>query len=332
MMARGEQIGLGAALILMGTLVSWWGVFAVRMVDRVQALSMDNAALLYAGDAQRQRDAIVAAQASTDRLLLMIEGEGTFITALLFLAVTFLYLMARRQRLARQRLERQLRASTHALKTPITGVRALLQTLRRGAVPEDLRHDLLDQGLLACDRLEHTAETLLAVQRAAAGRVRPERVDSASLVNAVLEHRARQGLPEQAAVDLGAPTAVTADPDAFRVILENLLDNARKYASGCTRISADVHGHQWALSVTDQGQGFDPGAATELFEPFAHRSSGPVTHGSGLGLSLSRELARAMGGELRAESPGVGRGAVFTVELKLARETGRGRRTEEARA
>lgn len=331
-MARGEQIGLGAALLLLGTLVSWWGVFALRMVDRVQALSEENAALRHAGDAAGQRAAIEAAQASTDRLLLMIEGEGTFITALLFLAVTFLYLMARRQRLARQRLESQLRASTHALKTPITGVRALLQTLHRGAVPEDLRADLLDQGLAACDRLEHTAETLLAVQRAAAGRVRPERVDSASLVSAVLEHRARQGLPERAEVALGAPAAVTADPDAFRVILENLLDNARKYATGCTRLEAGVRGHQWALSVVDQGQGFDPALASDLFEPFAHRSAGAVTHGSGLGLSLSRELARAMGGDLRATSPGVGRGAVFTVELKLARESGRGRRTEEARA
>ena len=74
------------------------------------------------------------------------------------------------------------------------------------------------------------------------------------------------------------------------------------------------------LRVTDNGQGFPPEMAEKLFESYRHlRHELPQgINGTGMGLYLSRKLARRMGGELRASSPGQGEGATFSLWLKKA--------------
>lgn len=314
---RAEQLGLAGALLVIGTLIGWWAVFALRMIDTVRLLSAENAQLRHAEDPARLAEVMALADTSAQRSLRMIEGESVFFALLLFLAVSFLYLMARDNRRARERMEHQLQITTHELKTPIAGVRALIQTLRRGAIPEELQQDMLAQGLHACDRLEHIAETMLACQRAAAGRVRPRVISARALVDGVLAHRAATGMPERARVELGPEVLVSADPDAFRVILENLLDNAQKYADGASEILGRSRGGSWELSVVDEGPGLSEEDAARIFQPFARKRSDTVAHGSGLGLSLSSELARAMGGELKV-APGR-RGSAFTLSLPLER-------------
>ncbi len=106
------------------------------------------------------------------------------------------------------------------------------------------------------------------------------------------------------------------------MVVENLLDNARKYGGGKVELSTESDAARWRLKVRDHGQGFEPQVAERLFEPFARQRGGAVQHGSGLGLTLSRQLARQMGGELKAESEGPGKGATFVFELLVA-EAGR---------
>ena len=108
---------------------------------------------------------------------------------------------------------------------------------------------------------------------------------------------------------------VYANRDAFRVILENLLDNARKYGGGKVELHSSTEAGRWKLEVRDFGLGFDPQLSERLFDPFSRAAKGSVIHGSGLGLSLSRQLARQMGGELSATSQGEGKGSTFTLSL-----------------
>jgi signal transduction histidine kinase len=111
---------------------------------------------------------------------------------------------------------------------------------------------------------------------------------------------------------------VLADRDGLRVILENLLDNAHKYGGGNVRLAAGISDGQWRLEISDQGRGFPPESAEKLFDLHNRGSGDGVTHGAGLGLAIARQLARRMGGDIRAHSPGPGQGAVFTVTLGLA--------------
>ena len=130
------------------------------------------------------------------------------------------------------------------------------------------------------------------------------------------------------------PTAgLCVDADAFRVVLENLLDNARKYGGDGVLLSSSLDGDRWRLAVADRGIGFDSSEAEHLFDPFSrHVKSGITTHGSGLGLYLSRQLARDMRGELSAVSEGPGRGSTFYFDVPIAHDTADGGTESLARA
>ncbi len=288
-----ETIVLATALVIIASLVVWWAVFTNRLILEVDA-------------------------ARADRLKFMIRGESTVFGVALVACMFALFAIARRARTDRLRMERLLQFTSHELKTPIAGVRALLQSLNLGSIPDDVRAGLLAQGVGECDRLEHLAETILAYQRTVTRKVsQRERFAADALLDEVISHRKRTTQGESLEVEpLGSAPHVWADRDAFRVILENLLDNARKYGAGKTRVSASSKGHHWQLHVRDDGQGFDPRDADSLFDPFTPRKSTGVTHGSGLGLSISRQLARQMGGDLTATSDGPGTGSTFTLSLK----------------
>ena len=89
-------------------------------------------------------------------------------------------------------------------------------------------------------------------------------------------------------------------------------------AAAIVQIAANVRDGHWHLDIRDHGRGFDPATAEKLFDIHNRGSGEGVTHGAGLGLAIARQLARRMGGNVVAHSPGPGKGAVFTVTLELA--------------
>ena len=119
--------------------------------------------------------------------------------------------------------------------------------------------------------------------------------------------------------------AVWADADRLRQILLNLVMNAVKYAAVAEgKITLDVTSTRQgiAIHVSDNGPGIPEDKLATIFEPFVQLASGLTDRrgGVGLGLSISRDLARAMHGELIVEST-VGVGSRFTLELPRARRT-----------
>lgn len=318
---RAEYLVLGVSLAVIGSLVAWWAVFASRMIGTMRALSAEVARL------QGSATDAAEAHARAERLALMIRGESGMFALALASSVVVLFLLVRRHRQARDRMERLLQFTSHELKTPIAGVRALLQTLQRGRVPEDMRVSLLQDGVAACDRLEHLAETILAYQRAVVAPVRAASHPLGELVEGVIAHRRSSSPEESLRVSIPAQISVLADADAFRVILENLLDNARKYGARSVELRGRAGASGCALDVIDDGPGFPAEDAELLFQPFARQRGDGVTHGAGLGLYLSRQLAQDLGGTLAATST-PGRGATFTLTLPLAPEA----RTAQARS
>jgi signal transduction histidine kinase len=112
-----------------------------------------------------------------------------------------------------------------------------------------------------------------------------------------------------------------ADPDRVRQILVNLVMNAVKYATGNSiMLSCAVAGDMVFAQVADAGPGIPPEKLESIFEPFVQLTVGLADRrgGVGLGLAISRDLARAMGGDLTVEST-VGVGSRFTLFLPRAR-------------
>ncbi len=306
-------------MFTLAVLVGWWYVLARRMTadyfNLVRA-ELENRIQ----DPERLAEELSAIESRIDRRFLMIHGEGSLFVLLVLISIIVLFVVARDKRQAKERMERVLQFTTHELKTPIAGVRALLQSLAIGSIPEPDVQRLLKQGVSECNRLEHMAEAILAFQRAVSkANARLEVHEVHGLLDPIFSRRSRT-FPDEVVHKRLVPGEhkLKVDPDAFRVIVENLLDNARKYGASekGVELSETVQGDDYTLSIRDYGLGFD--AKAPLFEPFARGTHGALP-GSGLGLFLSQRLARELGGELMGTSEGPGRGATFVLKLKRAR-------------
>jgi signal transduction histidine kinase len=317
---RAELLVLGFTLLVTCSLVGWWIVLLggeMRDNEMLERQLLATQAQLTAGEIERRQLEIAARH---DRRNVMLVGESTLLGLLLSGSLVLLFLLAQRRKQQREDMEKLLQFTSHEFKTPVAGVKGLLQSLAIGSIPEAQRAELIHLGQLECDRLEHLAETILAYQRAMSREPREglRPLDVSQFIAELLAHRARTA--SGSAVDPASIDAVQvlADRDGLRVILENLLDNAHKYGGGRVQLSGGVRDGRWQLDIRDQGRGFEPQAAEKLFDVHNRGSGEGVTHGAGLGLAIARQLARRMGGDITAMSPGPGQGAVFSVNLQLA--------------
>lgn len=222
-------------------------------------------------------------------------------------------------------------AVTHELRTPLTTFSIYTEMLSDGMVVDEAkRKEYVDTLRVESERLGHLVENVLAYARlergSPAGRI------EAMTVGEVFE-RAADRLDRHIrradmtlAINVGQEMldqSVRLDLGAVEQILFNLVDNACKYARSATdrriHIEAVRDGGSVLLSVRDHGPGIVERDARRVFRPFSKsaRDAAGTAPGVGLGLALSRRLARAMGGNLRIDSD-AGRGARFVLVLPRA--------------
>ncbi|MBM4342285.1 MAG: HAMP domain-containing histidine kinase [Deltaproteobacteria bacterium] len=261
-------------------------------------------------------------QAQNDRRQAMVLGEGVFLMTLLLAVVSMLYRLSRAESRFRREMAEFLGHMTHELKTPLAGIKAVLDTLRHGRMPADQQATLVTMALQEVEREEHLIQNLLLAQRLRVPDQRLVRnvIDVAPLLRKFADHRL-EILGGTVTIAVQCPDGLhgTGDDVALWTVLENLVDNAVKYGGHALVLRAAAHGDVLHVSVNDDGVGFDPGDALALFEPFVSTAAARQgKHGTGLGLSISRQLMRQMGGDLVATSPGAGQGATFQATLPLA--------------
>jgi signal transduction histidine kinase len=317
---RAELIVLGVTLLATASLVFWWTILLRGEMLSNESLERALLATRTGLSAPQVEERSLEISARHDRRKVMLVGESTLLALLLSGSLVVLFLIAQRRKQQREDMEKLLQFTSHEFKTPVAGVKGLLQSLAIGSIPESQRAELIRLGQMECDRLEHLAETILAYQRAMARDPREggQNIDVVRFIADLLAHRARTSTGGEVQVGEIAAVQVRADRDGLRVILENLLDNAHKYGGGQVRIAACVGDGRWRLDISDRGRGFPPEAAERLFDIHNRGSGDGMTHGAGLGLAIARSLARRMGGDITASSDGPGQGAVFTVSLPLA--------------
>jgi signal transduction histidine kinase len=221
-------------------------------------------------------------------------------------------------------------AVTHELRTPLTTLRLYAEMLDEGMVTSDDSRRAYVQTLRAeADRLGHLVENVLAFARLERGRAadRRELLSPSDLIQRLaprLVARAGQAGMDLTVAPLAAPALLRVDPSAVDQILSNLVDNAVKYAgdSPDRRLHVDLaaSGRWLTVAVRDHGPGLPSRAVRRLFRPFS-KSAHEAAHsapGVGLGLALSRRLARALGGDLRLRDNGP-EGACFVLTLPIER-------------
>ncbi|HET8785694.1 MAG TPA: ATP-binding protein [Candidatus Limnocylindrales bacterium] len=209
-----------------------------------------------------------------------------------------------------------LRGVSHNLQTPLTSIRAYAEQLNEAA--PDRRLGIISE---QSERLSRMVRQLLTVTRLESGALKP-RSEVLSVGTRVRKAWEALGVDDvDFDLDDGAEGwLAVADPDQLDQVLWALLDNAVKYGRGTpvrARISVDDVAHRVLLTITDGGLGIAEPDRERLFTRFERGGEATPDGGSGLGLYVSRELCRAMGGELVLEPAGAGgtSGAAFTISL-----------------
>ena len=209
---------------------------------------------------------------------------------------------------------------THELRSPLTTFRLYSDLLAQGLVKEEKRalyHDTLRQ---ESGRMARMVENVIAHARLEEGRTGLSRrqVSLAALLEEAAPALRRCAEGAGMALSIGEPPSATlfTDPAAVGQILFNLVENACKYGRPAIEVSAAADGGVARISVRDHGPGVP--ATARLFRPFerAGRDEADPVRGLGLGLALSRGLARDLGGELTHETP-PGGGACFVLTLPV---------------
>lgn len=212
----------------------------------------------------------------------------------------------------------------HDLRTPITRIRGTAEAVLNTSNKNDEQLAPLGEILQECDQLDYMINTMLQIARMEEGVEHLERecVDIGVIVADVFEFFGPSADDKSIKMHFqapGAPLYVSGERSMLARVVAHFLDNAVKYADtgGTIDISCTLNGKFVEVVVADSGPGIPEDQLDLIFERFHRVESSRHEKGYGLGLSISRAIARAHGGDIYVESA-VGNGSVFVLRLPVS--------------
>ena len=218
-----------------------------------------------------------------------------------------------------------LNVASHELRGPMTVIKGYLTMLEAGALGDmsPKARSVLPLLISKSDEVNWMVEQMIEASRLEEGRLALKRqhADIVELTDSAIDgirmllsdHELKVDVPVEA-------IEAQVDPDRFQIVVRNLLSNAAKYSPAGTDISVDVRqiDSKASVTVTDRGVGISEHDQEQLFSRFARIESSSHVQGTGLGLWLSREIARMHDGDLTVSST-LGRGSTFTFTVPVSK-------------
>jgi PAS domain S-box-containing protein len=212
---------------------------------------------------------------------------------------------------------------SHELRTPLASLLGFTELLYSRDFSDERRKQYLGVMLREGRRLTDLINDVLHIQRLEAGHqtLNLSPVDVDALIRRAVAAAGEDALrPIEIQASPPLPLLMV-DTDAILQVLANFLTNARKYSpdGGTISISTHLAGEMVEIDIQDQGLGIPTKELPKLFGTFYRVDSGDhrLIKGTGLGLAINRRIAEAHGGQVRAFSDGVGRGARFQLTLPV---------------
>ena len=215
-----------------------------------------------------------------------------------------------------------LQLASHELRAPITLVSGYLSMLEDGSLGElsEMAAKVVPLMATRMRQMSQLVERMLTASRMEVSRRDVEDVDVRidDVVRAVVASQTMDDEDRHVEVETPGPSYVRADPDGVETMLSNLVSNSLKYSAPGSDITVIVRDEPgWvAVDVIDHGIGISEEEMAKLFQPFGRLDSALSAgiQGTGLGLHLSRNLARSLGGDIQVHSQ-PGEGSTFTLRL-----------------
>lgn len=255
-----------------------------------------------------------------NKRVVMIIGEGLVFFAILMIGLWRIRVSFKKELQLSQRQTNFMLSVTHELKTPLAANKLYLQTLQKHDLNEEKRSDLLVKAVHENQRLELLIDNILNASRLESNALKPSKevINCSEFIRQLIERTRKRNSTVK--INEFIPDDIACEVDLFflETIFNNLIENAIKYAGNSSSISVSLNktNGQCVLKVEDNGPGIPTDDQPFLFQKFFRVGNEETRKqkGSGLGLYIVSELAKAHGGSItfRENHP---TGAIFEVTL-----------------
>jgi len=210
----------------------------------------------------------------------------------------------------------------HELRTPLSTIKGSMEGLIDGVLPAG--KDTYFQVHQEAERLQRLVDDLQDLNRVESGAIRLERESTSikGLIENTTKRLSRQFEEKGVSLELDIPDSipqVSVDPDRIGQVFINLIGNSLQYTpiGGSVLISGEEQNNQVLINISDTGIGLSADNISKIFTRFyrVDKSRSRAGGGSGIGLTIAKHLVESHGGEIGAESEGLGKGSTFWVLL-----------------
>jgi len=295
----------------------WWYVALVKQNDLLTATKIET---LTAKGAINQAQ-IASIEDFASRKTKQYIGEGLTFLLLFLLGAIYVYRSLLKQLKYSTLQQNFMMAVTHELKTPIAVTQLNLETIvKRDLQPEQQQH-LIQNTLKETKRLDALCNNILLASQFEMGQYENSKqlVDLSAITVQCIQSFEERYANRKCIPTIDAAIQLQGEPLLLQLMMNNLLDNANKYADSETPIFIELHQSSSSieLTVSDQGVGIAAEERSKVFDKFYRVGAEQTrsTKGTGLGLYLCKKIVSFHGGTIFVK-PNQPKGSIFVVQLK----------------
>jgi two-component system phosphate regulon sensor histidine kinase PhoR len=214
---------------------------------------------------------------------------------------------------------------THELKSPLASIQLYLETLKSRELSSQQMEKFTNFMLKDASRLNNLINSILEISRLEQKKIAHDYhvFDGEKTIKSLVLESAEQIQlsSENISIEGNSSAKIVLDKNAFKIVIDNLIDNAVKYTTGKTEINVKIANvKKWLMiEFNDKGIGIDPRQLKKVFKKFYRVSDKniPNIKGTGLGLYWVREILKSHGGKIVCLSKGMNAGTTFKIELPI---------------
>jgi len=255
--------------------------------------------------------------------------SGLFLLVVVSVGMSLIFIYLNKQLHLTKMYDNFIANVTHELKSPLSSIQLYLETMGARDVPQNKQREFFSLMLKDVDRLNNLINSILymsGLEQKKTALKYPHNYhiyNADSILREIIDEAATQQKipPESVRIEGHLPCRCVIDRNWFRIVFDNLFDNARKYSASPVSIKVFLNctPKQIIIEVQDQGIGIEPRDQKKVFHKF-HRtdtSDSPNVKGTGLGLYWVKEIVNYHGGKVTVFSKGRGHGSTFKIELPV---------------